>query len=123
MQAQKLALVIVGVVASIAAFSTARVAEDAKVTAANEEVANVKVTASSYFAGTGSYPADSDLLRDYLSGKVKAKYTFAGGSLMVSRVDAVPGGWTNIVFNITRQKWQSGFDEDGIDGNLDIRGP
>jgi len=69
------------------------------VSAANTEAENVKTAALAYFAEYDVWPASSDDLTPYISGTLKAKYTFDDEYGWLTSATPNPvGGWSGIAF-------------------------
>jgi general secretion pathway protein G len=103
-------IAVLGALAAVVVPAVSSFLNTANVAAANTEVQNVKTAESSYLADVGNYPATSDLLTtSYLSGAPKAKYTFDSSGIVTSVNNPATGAtWTNIVFDISDQKWIKG---------------
>jgi len=67
--------------------------------AANSELEQVKTAELGYFGDHGSWPSTSDQLRPtYISGTLKADYSFDTGYGWVETGNATVGGWQGITF-------------------------
>ncbi len=113
-------IAVLGALAAVVAPNVGRFMGSANTAAANSEVANVKTGTTAYLADYNTFPSTSENLTiagggatDYLSAAPKAKYTFATNSGLITRVDKVTDGWSNIVFDISDQKWIQGSDTSG----------
>ena len=116
-----LVIVILGILAGIVIPSTAGAFRTSgNVNAANSEKENVRTAATAYLADTDNWPADSTLLGSYLSGTLKAKYSFNTTTGFISQVDSVANGWTGVVFGVTAQKWVKGVNADPPAGTQDV---
>jgi type IV pilus assembly protein PilA len=98
-------LIVVAILAIIAAVvipNISRFMVTGTLSAANSEVEQVKTAELGYFAGTGNntWPADSDVLvsAGYISGTLKALYTFDTGFGWVVNGTPTATGWAGIVF-------------------------
>jgi len=121
-------IAVLGALASVVVPNVASFMGVANIAAANTEILNVKTATNVYLADSGTaFPASSDNLTisgggsvNYLSGTPKAKYTFNTTNGLVTQVDALTpsGGWTDIVFDLSEQKWVKGAD-DGTGGSQD----
>lgn len=68
--------------------------------AANTEAENVKTASLAYFAEKSEWPPDSDTLTgDYITGTLRAKYTFDAATGFISAADAsvVTNGWPDSI--------------------------
>jgi type IV pilus assembly protein PilA len=102
-------IAILGILAAVAIPNVASFLVSGRVAGANSEVASVQTALQAYTAENGgAYPADSTnaAFKAFVSGTLKAKYTFTAG--VVSAADAtITGGWgATIVFNLTTQQWE-----------------
>ncbi len=122
-------IAVLGALASVVAPNVAQFMGVANLAAANSEVMNVKTASLAFLSDNGtSFPSDSTYLmstgsggagvRDYLSGTARAKYYFNTGTGVVSQVDSVTGGWDDIVFDLSEQRWVRGSN-DGSGGTQD----
>jgi hypothetical protein len=82
----------------------------ARVTAANAEASGLRVAAHSYLAdgGAASSLTSDELYPLYIRTLPNARYYLDPVTILISRVDAVPGGWIGIVFSLSEQKWRKG---------------
>ena len=103
-----------------AGFNPPAYVDTATVAAANLEAERLKTAAIAYFA---SHPdkvtASLDDLNPSDAVTAKAWYRFDAAGL-VTRVDAVPNGWTGIVFSLSRQKWVKGSPDDSRLADQDV---
>lgn len=78
--------------------------------AANTEAVNIKIAIRLYLTDhPSSTLLDSEKLwPGYTSDIPKAKYIVDPDSLKITKVSATAGGWKNIVFSISQQKWLEG---------------
>jgi len=106
-------VVILGIIAGIVIPSVGAFKTSGNLNAANSEKENVKTAATAYLADNDAWPGTSDDLASYLTGTLKAKYTFDTTSGLISQVDSVVGGWTGVVFDVSDQKWVKGDDVEG----------
>jgi len=108
---------ILGILAAVIIPNVGGVFGGATLNAANTEVASVKTAAVGYMAeNNGNWPTNSTLLGDYLSGTLKALYTFDttddGSGVGIGLIEtAVPtdygiGAWTGITWSNTKQLWE-----------------
>jgi hypothetical protein len=90
--------------------------------AANLEATNIKTAARAYLSQNPAPPLfTSDVLQpSYMSGSLKAKYYLSPSSGMITRVDGTSGGWTDIVFSLSRQKWVEGTADNNHPSDRDI---
>jgi type IV pilus assembly protein PilA len=101
---------ILGIIAAVVIPNVAGFMTAGTLNAANTEAANVKTAALGYYAEQNppAWPATSGVLAPtYLTGTVKALYTF-GLDGLISGVAAVTPGWdlTKIRWNVTAQMWE-----------------
>ncbi len=93
----------------------------ADLAAANTEAASMTTAARSYFTEKGFFPSTSDyLIPIYFYKAPKAKYYFNTGTGLITRVDSMPGGWTNIAFSISKQAWIKGNADNNHSNDLDL---
>jgi hypothetical protein len=80
------------------------------IAAANTETVNVKTAARTYLVDHPSIsPLSSDALwPGYTNALPKARYRFDPVSLQITGVYSISGGWVNIVFSLSQQKWREG---------------
>jgi hypothetical protein len=82
------------VIPNIAGFMTS-----GQLAAANTEAENVKTGSLAYFAEYGVWPVGSgNLTPDYVSGTLKADYTFDSGFGWLLTATPTVGGWSGISF-------------------------
>jgi general secretion pathway protein G len=113
-------IVILGIIAAIVIPSVGAFRTSGSLAGANSEKENVRTAALGYLADEDAWPADSDVLVDYLSGTLKAKYTFNTDSGFITQVDTTATPWSGVVFDIYLQKWVKGEDDDTAPGSQDI---
>ncbi len=118
-------IAVLGALASVVVPNVASFMGVANIAAANTEILNVKTATNVYLADSGEFPGSSDNLTiggggstNYLSGSPKAKYSFSTVNGLVTQVDEVLNGWTDIVFDLSEQKWVKGAN-DGTAGSQD----
>ena len=97
-------IAILGIIAAVIIPTIAGFMVSGRIAAANDELANVRTAALGYYAGIGQnqWPATSGNLSDtgYLSGTLKAAYTFDVNGWIVAGDPSIEGGWgTTIVFD------------------------
>ena len=108
---------ILGILAAVIIPNVGNMLGGATLNAANTEVASVKTAAVAYVAeNDGNWPTASTLLGDYLSGTLKALYTFdttddlagVGIGLIETAVptDYGTGAWSDITWNAGKQLWE-----------------
>jgi len=102
---------------SAAGFNPPAYIDTARLTAANLEADRAKTEALQYLA---LHPDTATLTSDDLGqAGLKAWYRFDAAS-SITRADAVPGGWTDIVFSLSRQKWVRGTPDNDHLADQDI---
>ncbi len=80
-----------------------------RLAAANIEASTVKTATHAYLADhTAPSHFSSDDLQPYITGFLNAKYYLDPTAALITRVDIVSGGWSDMVFSLSQQKWQSG---------------
>jgi prepilin-type N-terminal cleavage/methylation domain-containing protein len=95
---------ILGILAAVIIPNLSAFMTTGNLNAANTELENVKSASLAYYADNSAWPTTSDALvtGKYLSGALKAVYSFDGGSSgtgFVTGASVVSGGWpTTIVF-------------------------
>jgi type IV pilus assembly protein PilA len=97
-------IAILGIIAAVIIPNIAGFMVSGRIAAANDELANVRTAALGYYAGVGnnSWPADSDILATtgYLSGTLKADYTFDADGWISDGDPTITNGWgTTIMFS------------------------
>ena len=96
-------IAILGIIAAVIIPNIAGFMTSGQLAAANTEAENVKTGSLAYFAEYGVWPASSaNLSPDYVSGTLKAEYTFDSGYgwLMTGTPhDYGVGLWTGITFD------------------------
>ena len=97
-------IAILGIIAAVIIPNIAGFMVSGRIAAANDELANVRTAALGYYAGVGNntWPADSDTLAStgYLSGTLKAAYTFDIDGWVSDGDPSIGGGWgTTITFD------------------------
>jgi len=94
-------IAILGIIAAVIIPNIAGFMVSGRIAAANDELANVRTGALGYYAGVGnnSWPADSDTLTTsgYLSGTLKATYTFDSYGWIVDGDGNFTGGWGDTI--------------------------
>jgi len=99
---------ILGIIAAVVIPNVAGFMTAGTINAANTEAQNVKTAALGYYAEQTppAWPATSADLTAYLTGTVKATYTFGTDGLISG---AVPGAWNTggvtLSWNATEQRW------------------
>jgi hypothetical protein len=90
--------------------------------AANTEVTNVKTAARAYSVDNqeASHFTSDDLVPFYLNTSPKARYYFSSSTGLINRVDSVPGGWNNIVFSLSQQKWIQSIPDNNHPNDQDV---
>jgi hypothetical protein len=95
--------------------------EAGRLAAANSEAVNLKTAARTYLADhAAASRVTSDALNLYLSGSSGARYDLSLPSGLITRVDVVPGGWLNIVFSLSQQKWAKGTPDNDHAADQDV---
>ncbi len=98
-------IAILGIIAAIVVPNVAGFMVSGQLNAANTEVQNVKTAEVGYLAEHGTWPTSSDDLVPYLSGTIKATYTFSANTITAATPIA-SGGWpTSIKWDATTQTW------------------
>jgi hypothetical protein len=90
--------------------------------AANLEAGTLQTAARTYL---GDHPTTTRLTSDdltsfYVSGPPKARYYLSLPSGLINRVDSVPGGWADIVFSLSQQKWGNGTPDNDHADDQDV---
>jgi len=90
--------------------------------AANMEASNVKTAARTYLSNytTTSIFTSDDLQPAYITGSLKAKYYLDSVSILITRVDTVPGSRSGMVFSLSRQKWIEGIADNDHPEDQDV---
>ncbi len=90
--------------------------------AANVEASAMKTGARAYFVDHPSVTQirSEDLLPPYVIGQPKANYRLDLPSQSVVGVESVPGGWTGIVFSLSRQRWLEGSPDNDHVNDQDV---
>jgi prepilin-type N-terminal cleavage/methylation domain-containing protein len=98
-------LAVLGILAAVVIPNVSSVTTSGYVGAANTEIANVKTASLGYFgASNNTWPADSDQLTVYVTGQVKATYTFDSSGHITG---ATQGSWPlTIHYDATSGQWQ-----------------
>ncbi len=96
--------------------------ETGNLAGANLEASNVKNAAQAYSADNPEafYFTSDNLVPLYINTTVRAKYHFGYGTGLITRVDSVFGGWANIVFSLSQQKWINGLPDNNHLNDQDI---
>ena len=89
---------------------------------ANTEAVNIKTATRLYLT---DHPAISYLTSDklwpsYINDTSKAKYYLVPLTSLITRVDSVSGGWSNIVYSLAQQKWEAGMPDNDHEKDQDI---
>jgi prepilin-type N-terminal cleavage/methylation domain-containing protein len=123
-------IAVLGILAAIAIPNVTGFVVSGRVAGANTEVATIQTAVQSY-AGehNGVFPADSTDTQflAFIAGNLGAKYYFNNGTGgrpndgKIWRVDAITGGWSEIVFDLTPQQWVRGSDDGTAPGTQDIK--
>jgi len=94
----------------------------ATVAAANTEANALKTAARVFLVDQPSSRTitSDDLGSQFAGGPPKARYSYDGSAARIAGVDAVPGGWRGIVFNLSTQSWQEGTADGDRNGDQDI---
>jgi len=94
-------IAILGIIAAVIIPNIAGFMVSGRIAAANDELANVRTGALGYYAGVGnnSWPGDSDTLTatGYLSGTLKAAYTFDSYGWIVTGDPTILNGWGDTI--------------------------
>ncbi len=93
-------IAILGIIAAVVIPNIAGFLTSGQVAAANTEVENVKTAELGYFAGFNVWPSTSDNLTTtgYISGVLKAVYTFDTAYGWAINATPTSGGWSGIEF-------------------------
>ena len=96
-------IAILGIIAAVIIPNIAGFLTSGNVAAANTEVENVKTGALGYFAKYNYWPTDSANLTDpalgtFVSGTLKASYTFDSNFGWIMTGNATPTGWVGVTF-------------------------
>ena len=90
-------IAILGIIAAVIIPNIAGFMVSGRIAAANDELANVRTAALGYYAGVGNntWPADSAVLAStgYLSGTLKAAYTFDVDGWISEGDPSITNGW------------------------------
>ena len=94
-------IAILGIIAAVVIPNIAGFITSGNVAAANTELENVKTAELGYYANYNLWPADSTNLTatGYISGVLKAVYTFDTQYGWAVNATPTPTGWTGIVFS------------------------
>jgi type IV pilus assembly protein PilA len=94
-------IAILGIIAAVVIPNIAGFLTSGQVAAANTEVENVKTAELGYFAGFNVWPSTSDNLTQsgYISGVLKAVYTFDTDYGWAINATPTVGGWSGIEFS------------------------
>jgi hypothetical protein len=100
----------------------APVLEAARLAAADTEAGSLRTAARAYLA---DHPAatrltSDDLTPSYVSAPTKARYYLGLPSGSITRVDAVSGGWADMVFSLSQQKWGKGTPDNDRAADQDV---
>jgi hypothetical protein len=88
---------------------------------ANLEASTIRTAARVYFT---DHPVDLSITSDnlfplYINNPSKAKYHLSSKNMIITRVDSVSGGWSNIVFSLSQQKWVEGLPDTDHENDQD----
>jgi|WetSurMetagenome_2_1015567.scaffolds.fasta_scaffold00475_13 hypothetical protein len=92
----------------------------AEVAGANAELANLMTVANTCFSHNGVFPSTSSELIPSFFKTLKAEYYFDISSGSIIEVDSISGGWPNIVFSLSQQKWVKGTPDNNHSNDQDI---
>lgn len=104
---------ILGIIAAVVIPNVTGFVTTGTLSAANTEAENVKTAAMAYYAEHVAWPGTSDdLTPDFITGTLKAAYTFDSSSGFIDGATATATGWTGIHWDTTlplgSQKWVKG---------------
>ena len=92
-------IAILGIIAAVVIPNIAGFMTSGQLAAANTEAENVKTGSLAYFAEYGVWPSTSgNLSPDYVSGTLKAVYTFDSNYGWMLNATPTPSGWSGISF-------------------------
>jgi type IV pilus assembly protein PilA len=104
-------IAILGIIAAVVIPNIAGFMTSGQLAAANTEAENVKTGSLAYFAEYGVWPGSSlNLSPEYVSGTLKADYTFDADYGWILNATPTVGGWSGITFTggVTGQLGQHG---------------
>jgi type IV pilus assembly protein PilA len=94
-------IAILGIIAAVIIPNIAGFMISGRLAAANDELANVRTAALGYYAGVGNntWPDNSTILSTtgYLSGTLKAAYTFDDNGWIVTGDPNIANGWGSTI--------------------------
>ncbi|MGA8848389.1 MAG: type II secretion system protein [Dehalococcoidia bacterium] len=94
-------IAILGIIAAVVIPNISSFMTSGNLAAANSELEQVKTGELGYFGDHGYWPGTStDLSPNYISGVLKATYTFDGTYGWVMTGNATVGGWQGITFSV-----------------------
>ncbi len=96
--------------------------EAGRLAAANTEAGNLKAAVPSYIADhpIAARLTSNDLVPTYVSALPKAGYYLTLPAGLITRVDSLSGGWADIVFSLSQQKWVRGNPDNNHDDDRDV---
>ena len=101
--------------------NVSRFIQSGNIAGADLETANIKAAARTYFMDNGVYPGTSiDLTPEYIKMVLKARYYFDSTNGLITRVESVSGGWSDIVFSLAGQKWLRGTPDGNHANDRDV---
>ena len=100
----------------------ARFVEAGRVAGANLEASNIKMAARTFLVDHPAAPrlTSDDLQPSYISESPKSRYYISPMTVLITRVDSVAGGWADMVFSLSQQKWGKGIPDNDHDDDQDI---
>jgi Tfp pilus assembly protein PilE len=101
-------IAILGILAVVVVPNVSGFLVSGKIAGANSELATVHVANEAYAAEHGgNYATSSDLLTDFFTGSIKAKYTFNATDGKITDADGtIINGWgTELVYNLESWQW------------------
>jgi hypothetical protein len=89
---------------------------------ANTEAVNIKTASRLYLIDhpATSHLTSNELWPSYINAAPKAKYYLVPLTSLITRVDSVSGGWSNIVYSMAQQKWVAGTPDNDHENDQDI---
>lgn len=89
---------------------------------ANTEAATVQMAARAYLMANpaATLVTSDDLQPSLVSGLPRARYHISLTALLITRVDSVAGGWPDLAFSLSQQKWVRGTPDNDHDADQDI---
>jgi prepilin-type N-terminal cleavage/methylation domain-containing protein len=100
-------LAILGILAAIIILNLTSFTITGTLGAANTEASAIKTATIAYYNDNNSWPTDSEVegFSNYLTGTIKAKYTFSEDGL-ITEAGTDPGDWgTDIEWDFDKQQW------------------